>query len=101
MGKYKDLIDFVDDNVGELIGSRLIIHEIPNEKKTKSGIILPNDHHEYTKGVVIKSGDGCECKCGNEVLYKSDMGTGIKINNKTFTIISETNITFIYNHDTI
>jgi len=86
---------------------RVIIERI-EERKTESGIIIPETAagEKPQKGKVVAVGPGriennnireLEVKIGDEVLFGKYSGTEIKVNNKEFLVMREEDIIGIIN----
>ncbi|WGH27050.1 MAG: co-chaperone GroES [Candidatus Shikimatogenerans bostrichidophilus] len=82
---------------------RVIIEPLPVEDKTSSGIFIPDTAKEKSqKGIVIAVGPGKKnynmtVKNGDKVLYGKYSGTDLKINNKEYLIMHESDILAILN----
>lgn len=85
------------------LGDRVIIKPLPQDEKTKGGIILPDTAKEKPQqGQVIAIGNGrildngtkvdMEVKPGDKVLYGKYSGTEIKIEGEEFLIVKESEI---------
>jgi len=85
------------------MGDRVIIAALPQEEKTKGGIILPDTAKEKPqqgevvavgKGKMTDSGDMLEMtvKAGDKVLYGKYSGTEVKIDGETYLIVKESEI---------
>ena len=85
------------------LGDRLIVEPIEQEDTTASGIILPETAKEKPqKGKVLAAGPGRRDDDGNRiemdvaegdtVLYAKYAGTEIKVEDKKFLILKETDV---------
>ena len=82
---------------------KVLVRRSDAEDKTKGGILLPDNAKEKPqKGKVLSVGEGkvledgtrkkVDVKKGDEILFASYSGTEIKIDNKEYLIIEESNI---------
>jgi len=80
------------------LGDRVLVQPLAAEKKTASGIIIPNSAKEKPlKGKVIAVGKGLEdtpmtVKVDDTVLYGKFVGTEVNLEGTDYLIISETEI---------
>jgi len=85
------------------LGDRVIIKPLPQDEKTKGGIILPDTAKEKPQqGEVVAVGKGrilengtkvdMEVKAGDKVLYGKYSGTEIKIEGDEYLIVKESEI---------
>jgi len=85
-----------------------VIVEIIKEKKTSSGIIIPEtaSGEKPQRGIVVATGPGkivkdnvmkLEVKKGDEVLFGKYSGTEIKLNNHEYLVMREEDIIGIIN----
>ncbi|MGV8119136.1 MAG: co-chaperone GroES [Vulcanimicrobiota bacterium] len=85
------------------LGDRVIIKPLPQEEKSKGGIILPDTAKEKPQqGEVVAIGSGrildngtkvhMEVKVGEKVLYGKYSGTEIKIEGEEYLIVKESEI---------
>ena len=80
------------------LGDRVLIEPQEAEVKTASGIIIPDSAQEKPqKGKVLAVGPGTkdvdmEVKVGNVVLYGKYSGTEIKVDDKTYLIMRQSDI---------
>jgi len=85
------------------LGDRLIVEPIEQDEMTASGIILPETAKEKPmQGKVLAIGPGArkedgsriamDVSKGNTVLYAKYAGTEVKIDNKKYLILKETDI---------
>lgn len=85
------------------LGDRVIIKPLPQEEKTKSGLIIPDTAKEKPQqGEVVAVGSGrildngtkveMEVKTGNKVLYGKYSGTEIKLDGEEYLIVKESEI---------
>ena len=85
------------------MGDRVIIAALPQEEKTKGGIILPDTAKEKPqqgevvavgKGKMTETGEMLEMtvKAGDKVLYGKYSGTEVKIDGETYLIVKESEI---------
>ncbi|MBO4401935.1 MAG: co-chaperone GroES [Selenomonadaceae bacterium] len=85
------------------LGDRIIIEVAEVELKTKSGIIMPETSKEKPqKGKVVAVGKGKvldngtrlepEVKVGDEVIFNKYAGSEIKIDDKEYLVIRESDV---------
>ena len=80
------------------LGERVLVEPQEAEVKTASGIIIPDSAQEKPqKGQVLAAGPGTkdvkmEVKVGNIVLYGKYSGTEIKVEDKTYLIMKQSDI---------
>ena len=85
------------------MGDRVIIAALPQEEKTKGGIIIPDTAKEKPqqgevvavgKGKMTETGEMLEMtvKAGDKVLYGKYSGTEVKIDGETYLIVKESEI---------
>jgi chaperonin GroES len=85
------------------LGERVIVTALPQEEKTKGGIILPDTAKEKPQqGEVVAVGTGkitddgktipMNVKVGDKVLYGKYSGTEVKIDGEDYLIIKESEI---------
>jgi chaperonin GroES len=85
------------------LGDRLIIEPIEQEEMTSSGIVLPETAKEKPmQGKVLAVGPGArkedgsriamDVSKGDTVLYAKYAGTEVKIENKKYLILKETDV---------
>jgi chaperonin GroES len=85
------------------LGDRVILKPMPQEEKTKGGVILPDTAKEKPQQAeVVAVGSGrildngtkveMEVKVGNKVLYGKYSGTEIKIEGEEYLIVKESEI---------
>ena len=85
------------------LGERVIVQALPQEEKTKSGIILPDTAKEKpNQGEVVAVGPGrvaedgktvpMNVKVGDKVLYGKYSGQEVKIEGEEYLIIKESDI---------
>jgi len=85
------------------LGDRVILKPMPQEEKTKGGVILPDTAKEKPQqGEVVAVGSGrildngtkvdMEVKVGDKVLYGKYSGTEIKIEGEEYLIVKESEI---------
>ncbi|MBI4240024.1 co-chaperone GroES [Candidatus Uhrbacteria bacterium] len=86
------------------LGDRLIVEAISEEEVTKLGIILPDtvSKEKPEKGKVIAVGPGkllesgqrhpCEVKVGDIIVFKKYSPDDVKIDDKEYLILSESDI---------
>lgn len=85
------------------LGDRLIIEPIEQEEMTASGIVLPETAKEKPmQGKVLAVGPGArkedgsrvtmDVNQGDTVLYAKYAGTEVKIENKKYLILKETDV---------
>jgi chaperonin GroES len=85
------------------LGDRLIVEPIESEEVTASGIVLPETAKEKPQqGKVLAAGPGrrdddgkrikMDVEEGDTVLYAKYAGTEVKIDNKKYLILKETDV---------
>jgi len=80
------------------LGERVLVEPQEAEVKTASGIIIPDSAQEKPqKGKVLAAGPGTkdvqmEVKVGNIVLYGKYSGTEIKVEDKNYLIMKQSDI---------
>jgi len=85
------------------LADRVLVQRLEAENKTAGGIVLPDTAKEKPqKGKVISTGEGktledgtvrkIQVEKGDMVLFTSYAGTEIKIDNKEYLIMSESDI---------
>jgi chaperonin GroES len=85
------------------LGDRIVLEAVAREEKTASGIVLPETAKEKPQeGVVIAVGSGrvdekgnrvaLEVKVGDRVIFSKYSGTEVKIDNKEYLILRESDI---------
>ena len=85
------------------LGERVVIEVSEGDVKTASGIVLPDTAKEKPqKGKVIAAGPGklldngerakMEVKAGDEVLFSKYSGTEVKVDDKEFLVVRESDI---------
>ena len=85
------------------LGDRLIVEPIEQEEMTTSGIVLPESAKEKPmQGKVLAIGPGArtedgsrlamDVSAGDTVLYAKYAGTEVKIENKKYLILKETDV---------
>jgi len=80
------------------LGDRVLVEPQEAEVKTASGIIIPDSAQEKPqKGKVLAVGKGTkdvemELKTGDVVLYGKYSGTEIKVDDKTYLIMRQSDI---------
>ncbi|NHU72493.1 co-chaperone GroES [Candidatus Karelsulcia muelleri] len=80
------------------LSDRVLIEPSPTEKKTSSGIIIPDTAKEKPQeGIVVAVGGGKKnepltVKKGNKVLYGKYSGTELRLNGKDYLIMRESDI---------
>jgi chaperonin GroES len=80
------------------LGERVLVEPQEAEVKTASGIIIPDSAQEKPqKGKVLAVGPGTkdvqmEVKAGNIVLYGKYSGTEIKVDDKNYLIMKQSDI---------
>ncbi|RME73064.1 MAG: co-chaperone GroES [Chloroflexi bacterium] len=85
------------------LGDRLVVEPVEQEEKTASGIILPETAKEKPmQGKVLAVGPGAckqdgsripmEVSVGDRVLYAKYAGTEVKIEDKKYLILKESDI---------
>ncbi len=85
------------------LGDRVVVKALPQEEKTKSGIVLPDTAKEKPQqGEVIAVGPGrllengqraaIELKAGDKVFFSKYAGNEVKIDEEEFLILREMDI---------
>lgn len=84
------------------LGERVVLEEAVAEETTKSGIILPTDAKEKPQyAVVVAVGPGAtvdgkvipmEVKVGDKVIYSKYAGMEVKLEDKEFIIVKQSDI---------
>ncbi len=91
------------------LGDRVLIKRVPEEEKTKGGIIIPDTAKEKSQeGEVISVGTGktlengsvvpLEVKEGDRILFGKYSGTEIKLQDQDYLILREDEIVGILTH---
>jgi len=87
---------------------RVLVKRIESEEKTKSGIIIPDTAKEKPmEGEVVSVGTGIrqengtitplDVKAGDRILFGKWSGTEIKLDNKDYIVMKESDIMGILN----
>ncbi|MFQ3307400.1 MAG: chaperonin GroES [Candidatus Midichloriaceae bacterium] len=82
---------------------RILVERLDQESKTKSGIIIPDTAKEKPmEGMVIAVGSGTkdtegkitalDVKAGDKILFAKWGGTEVKLNNKEYLIMKESDV---------
>lgn len=85
------------------LGDRVIVKALPQEEKTKGGVILPDTAKEKPQqGEVVAVGPGrvtdkgtkvdMEVRVGDKVLYGKYSGTEVKLDGEDYLIIKESEV---------
>ncbi len=85
------------------LGERVLVERIEQEEKTSSGIIIPDTAKEKPmEGRIVATGSGArdengkiqplEVKKGDRVLFAKWGGTEVKLGNKEYLIMKESDI---------
>ncbi len=85
------------------LADRVIVKAIPEEEKTKGGIVLPDTAKEKPqKGEIVAIGPGklldsgkraqMEVKVGDRVIYAKYGGTEVKVEGEEYLILRESDI---------
>ena len=78
------------------LGDRLIVSPIEQEEMTASGIVLPMQGKVLAVGPGARKEDGSrivpDVKEGDTVLYAKYAGTEVKISDKKYLILKETDV---------
>lgn len=85
------------------LGDRVVVKPLPQEEKTKGGILLPDTVKEKpVQGEILAIGSGrvledgkkipLEVKVGDKVLYGKYSGSEIKLEGEEFVILHENEI---------
>ena len=88
------------------LSDKVLVQRIEAESKTAGGIVLPETAKEKPqRGKIVSVGDGkvlddgtvrkLQVKKGDQVLFTSYAGTEVKLNNKEYLIMSESDIMVI------
>lgn len=84
------------------LADRVIVRALPQEEKTKSGIIMPDTAKEKPQeGEIVAAGPGkyekgqrvpMEVKIGDRVIYSKYAGTEVKYDGQEYLILRESDI---------
>jgi len=85
------------------LGDRVIVKALPQEEKTRGGVILPDTAKEKPQqGEVVAVGPGritdkgvkvdMEVRVGDRVLYGKYSGTEVKIEGQEYLIVKESEV---------
>ena len=85
------------------LGDRVVIKPSPKEEVTKSGLVIPDTAKEKPQeGMILAIGPGrldedgdriaMDVKVGDKVLYAKYAGTEVKLEEKKYLILKETDI---------
>jgi chaperonin GroES len=80
------------------LADRVVLKQLEAEETTKSGIVLPGQNKEKPQQAkVIAVGPGTEevkmeVKKGDEVIYSKYSGTEVKIDDKEYIIVKQSDI---------
>ena len=85
------------------LGQRVLLEKLEVEKKTLSGIILPdnvNDEKNFAKVIALGTGkkledgkrDVFDVKVGDKVIYSQYAATETKIDDKNYLVVDEKDI---------
>ncbi|MGI5845094.1 MAG: co-chaperone GroES [Candidatus Xenobium sp.] len=85
------------------LGDRVIVKALPQEEKTRGGVILPDTAKEKPQqGEVVAVGPGritdkgvkvdMEVRVGDRVLYGKYSGTEVKIDGQEYLIVKESEV---------
>ncbi len=85
------------------LGDRVIVKALPQEEKTRGGVILPDTAKEKPQqGEVVAAGPGritdkgvkveMEVRVGDRVLYGKYSGTEVKIDGQEYLIVKESEV---------
>ena len=85
------------------LGDKVVVKVLPQEEKTKSGIVLPDTAKEKPQtGEILAVGTGkylesgqkieLEVKVGDKIIFSKYAGTDIKIDNEEVLILAERDI---------
>lgn len=81
------------------IGKYIIINQIKEEIKTKSGLLLSGDDVKdirYKKGVVVKPGTDVKTIMSEDVIYyDSRAGYSMVVNGNQHTVITEQDVVLV------
>ncbi|MBS9767360.1 MAG: co-chaperone GroES [Flavobacteriaceae bacterium] len=81
--------------------NKIIVEPVEAEVKTASGIIIPDSAQEKPqKGKIVavgagKSDEPMEVKVGDTILYGKYAGTEVKIDDKTYMVMSQSDVLII------
>ena len=90
------------------LGERILVKRVEEEKKTASGIIIPDNAKEKpSKGEIVAAGKGrvtedgkilpLEVKIGDKVLFGKWSGTELKFNGEEYLMMKEEDILGVMN----
>lgn len=88
---------------GKILTGKILVKPIENEKKTASGIIIPDSAQEKPKtGVVVligkpKKNEPMEIVVGDTVTYNKYSGTALSIDGYSYLLMTQQDILFILN----
>jgi chaperonin GroES len=85
------------------LGDRVIVKALPQEEKTRGGVILPDTAKEKPQqGEVVAVGPGrvtdkgvkvdMEVRVGDRVLYGKYSGTEVKVDGQEYLIVKESEV---------
>ena len=87
------------------LGDRVVLQQLEAEETTKSGIVLPGQAQEKPQqGEVVAVGPGglvdgkevkMEVKVGDKVIYSKYAGTDVKLEEKEYVIVRQSDIAAI------
>ena len=87
------------------LGDRVVLQQLEAEETTKSGIVLPGQAQEKPQQAeVVAVGPGClvdgkevkmEVKVGDKVIYSKYAGTDVKLEEKEYVIVRQSDIAAI------
>ena len=87
------------------LGDRVVLQQLEEEETTKSGIVLPGQAQEKPQqAVVVAVGPGglvdgkevkMEVKVGDKVIYSKYAGTDVKLEEKEYVIVRQSDIAAI------
>jgi chaperonin GroES len=89
------------------LADRLIVKALPNEEKTKGGIIMPDTatKEKPQEGIVVAVGPGkmekgeriaMDVKVNDRVIYSKYAGTEVKYNGEEYLILKESDVLAIF-----
>ena len=76
------------------LGKRVLVERVEEEKKTSSGIIIPDNATEKPSiGIVVEvSSQVDEVKKGDKVLFGKYKGSEVKLDNKDYVVLDDEDI---------
>ncbi len=81
------------------LGDRVVIKPLPEEEKTKTGIILPEtaEKEKPEQGEIVAIGEGEKIKklglkVGDRVLFEKYAGTDVKLENVEYKVVDKDSV---------